>query len=42
MKPPKFLKKGDIMNLGIDGLGAQQQPVAPFKCSFFRKNSCLY
>ena len=31
MKPPKFLKKGDIMSLGIDGLGAQQQCVVPFK-----------
>jgi 2,4-diketo-3-deoxy-L-fuconate hydrolase len=31
MKPPKFLKKGDIMALGIDGLGAQQQLVVPFK-----------
>ena len=31
MQPPKFLKKGDIMSLGIDGLGAQQQRVVPFK-----------
>lgn len=31
MKPPKFLKEGDIMSLGIDGLGAQQQLVVPFK-----------
>ena len=30
MKPPKFLKKGDILTLGIDGLGAQQQLVLPF------------
>ena len=31
MKPPQFLKKGDVMRLGIDGLGAQQQLVVPFK-----------
>jgi 2-keto-4-pentenoate hydratase/2-oxohepta-3-ene-1,7-dioic acid hydratase in catechol pathway len=27
MKPPKFLKAGDIMELGIDGLGKQRQEV---------------
>ncbi|AMJ63722.1 fumarylacetoacetate hydrolase family protein [Bosea sp. PAMC 26642] len=27
MKPPLFLKKGDVMRLGIDGLGVQQQHV---------------
>ena len=26
-KPPKYLKPGQIMKLGIDGLGVQQQPV---------------
>jgi 2-keto-4-pentenoate hydratase/2-oxohepta-3-ene-1,7-dioic acid hydratase in catechol pathway len=31
MKPPLFLKKGDVMTLGIDGLGAQRQEVVPFK-----------
>ncbi|MBC7682244.1 MAG: fumarylacetoacetate hydrolase family protein [Ferruginibacter sp.] len=31
MKPPKFLKKGDTMALGIDGLGEQHQEVVPFK-----------
>ncbi len=31
MKPPKFLEKGDIMTLGIEGLGGQQQLVVPFK-----------
>ena len=31
MKPPKFLKKGDVMTLGIDGLGEQRQLVVPFK-----------
>ena len=27
MKPPKFLKAGDVMRLGIDGLGIQEQRV---------------
>jgi 2,4-didehydro-3-deoxy-L-rhamnonate hydrolase len=27
MKPPRFLKPGDIMHLGIDGLGEQRQKV---------------
>ncbi|WP_367848562.1 fumarylacetoacetate hydrolase family protein [Rhodoferax sp. WC2427] len=31
MKPPKFLKKGDTMALGIDGLGEQHQEVVAFK-----------
>ena len=31
MKPPLFLKKGDVMTLGIEGLGEQRQVVAPFK-----------
>ena len=31
MKPPRFLKKGDTMALGIDGLGEQHQEVIPFK-----------
>ncbi|MBX3656590.1 MAG: fumarylacetoacetate hydrolase family protein, partial [Ramlibacter sp.] len=31
MKPPVFLKKGDVMKLGIEGLGEQQQLVVPFK-----------
>ncbi|QJW85123.1 fumarylacetoacetate hydrolase family protein [Ramlibacter terrae] len=31
MKPPKFLKKGDVMTLGIEGLGEQRQRVVPFK-----------
>ncbi|NEX60422.1 fumarylacetoacetate hydrolase family protein [Noviherbaspirillum galbum] len=31
MKPPRFLKPGDEMRLGIDGLGEQRQPVVPFK-----------
>ena len=31
MKPPRFLKKGDVMTLGIQGLGEQRQVVVPFK-----------
>ncbi len=31
MKPPVFLKKGDVMTLGIEGLGEQRQLVVPFK-----------
>lgn len=31
MKPPRFLKKGDVMTLGIDGLGQQTQKVVGFK-----------
>lgn len=31
MKPPKYLKKGDVMTLGIDGLGEQRQLVVPYK-----------
>ena len=30
-KPPVFLKKGDVMRLGIEGLGVQEQPVVAFK-----------
>jgi 2-keto-4-pentenoate hydratase/2-oxohepta-3-ene-1,7-dioic acid hydratase in catechol pathway len=28
MKPPQYLKPGDVMRLGIDGLGVQEQRVA--------------
>ena len=31
MKPQVFLKKGDVMTLGIEGLGEQRQVVVPFK-----------
>ena len=31
MKPPQFLRKGDVMTLGIDGLGEQRQDVVSFK-----------
>ena len=31
MKPPLFLKKGDVMTLGIEGLGEQRQDVIGFK-----------
>ncbi|RYX89966.1 MAG: 2-hydroxyhepta-2,4-diene-1,7-dioate isomerase, partial [Bradyrhizobiaceae bacterium] len=27
MKPPKFLEVGDVMTLGIEGLGEQKQKV---------------
>ena len=30
-KPPVFLKKGDVMTLGIEGLGEQMQTVVAFK-----------
>jgi 2,4-diketo-3-deoxy-L-fuconate hydrolase len=30
MKPPLYLKKGDMMTLGIEGLGEQAQLVVPF------------
>ena len=31
MKPPRYLKAGDVMKVGIEGLGVQQQTVVPFK-----------
>ena len=31
MKPPVFLKKGDVVTLGIEGLGDQRQDIVPFK-----------
>jgi len=31
MKPPVYLKKGDVMTLGIEGLGEQRQEVVAFK-----------
>jgi 2-keto-4-pentenoate hydratase/2-oxohepta-3-ene-1,7-dioic acid hydratase in catechol pathway len=32
VKPtPKFLKAGDVVKLGIDGLGEQQQKIVRFK-----------
>jgi 2-keto-4-pentenoate hydratase/2-oxohepta-3-ene-1,7-dioic acid hydratase in catechol pathway len=33
MKPPQYLKKGDVMTLGIEGLGEQRQLVVPYKAS---------
>ena len=30
-KPPLYLKKGDVMTLGIEGLGEQRQVVIPFR-----------
>ena len=31
MKPPQWLQAGDVVTLGIDGLGEQRQRVVPFK-----------
>ena len=31
MKPPKFLRAGDVVRLTMDGLGEQTQKVVPFK-----------
>lgn len=31
MKPQRFLQKGDVMTLGIEGLGQQRQLVMPFR-----------
>ena len=31
MKPPQFLKAGDVVTAGIDGLGEQRQKVVKFK-----------
>jgi 2-keto-4-pentenoate hydratase/2-oxohepta-3-ene-1,7-dioic acid hydratase in catechol pathway len=31
MKPPQFLKSGDVVTLGIEGLGEQRQKVVRFK-----------
>jgi 2,4-diketo-3-deoxy-L-fuconate hydrolase len=31
LKPPRYLKKGDVIRLGIEGLGEQEQVVVPFK-----------
>jgi len=31
MKPPKWLAAGDVMTLGVEGLGEQRQKVVPFK-----------
>jgi len=30
MKPPQYLKAGDVMELTIEGLGLQRQTVVPF------------
>ena len=31
MKPPRFLKPGDVVSLGIEGLGEQRSPVVKFR-----------
>jgi len=38
MKPPLYLKPGDVMTLGIDGLGEQRQKVLSFEESPFAKH----
>jgi len=30
MKPPQFLNIGDVVDLGIEGLGQQRQTVTPY------------
>jgi 2-keto-4-pentenoate hydratase/2-oxohepta-3-ene-1,7-dioic acid hydratase in catechol pathway len=30
MKPPRYLKAGDVMSLGIEGLGEQRQRLVAF------------
>lgn len=37
MKPPRYLKPGDVMALGIEGLGEQRQKVLSFEESPFAK-----
>jgi len=29
--PSRFLKKGDLLSLGLEGLGQQRQLLVPFK-----------
>ena len=31
MKPPQWLQPGDVITLGVDGLGEQRQKVVPYK-----------
>ena len=39
MKPPRYLKAGDVVELGIDGLGTQQQTsVADGLTGWFLRN----
>ena len=33
MKPPQFLKPGDVVTLGIQGLGQQTQKIVKYKKS---------
>jgi 2-keto-4-pentenoate hydratase/2-oxohepta-3-ene-1,7-dioic acid hydratase in catechol pathway len=33
MKPPRFLRPGDVMHLGITGLGEQRQEVVAYSAS---------
>lgn len=38
MKPPRYLRPGDVMSLGIEGLGEQRQKVLSFEQSPFAKH----
>ncbi len=31
MKPPRYLRPGDVMRLGVDGLGEQRQVVVAYR-----------
>jgi len=33
MKPPKYLKPGDVVELGVEGLGESRQPIAAWKAA---------
>jgi 2,4-diketo-3-deoxy-L-fuconate hydrolase len=33
-KPPVYLKPGDVMELGIEGLGIMRQEVIPFSIDY--------
>lgn len=35
MKPPRFLKAGDVMRLGVEGLGEQKQRVVPWESTLY-------
>jgi 2-keto-4-pentenoate hydratase/2-oxohepta-3-ene-1,7-dioic acid hydratase in catechol pathway len=35
LKPPVFLKPGDVMEVAVEGLGVQRQEVVAFDPAFF-------
>jgi len=37
MKPPKYLKSGDVVELGIEGLGESRQRVVNFSEQHYSK-----